>query len=163
MLCEVRKDITMSKFSYYIKWKDADGKEQVKTYAGVAGRNYWKKKIIKELGEKYIIDEGKELVSDTGEKKKFSENEKEPMLGPIDQLHSRLNDAPTGRFIMSNWNQKKKVYQSRMYGGLNNYLKVIEPDGTISLQGQNIIKSTDKKNIRTLTDGRRFDGMGWPV
>jgi hypothetical protein len=153
----------MKKFSYYIKWKDADGKEQVKTYAGVAGRNYWKNKIIKELGEKCIIDEGKELVSESGEKKEFSETEKEPLLGPIDQLNSRLNDVPTGKFIMSNWNQKKKVYQSRMYGGLNNYLKVIEPDGTISLQGSNIIKSTDKKNIRTLTDGRRFDCAGWPV
>tara|TARA_R100001198_G_scaffold83796_1_gene57367 strand:- start:274 stop:735 length:462 start_codon:yes stop_codon:yes gene_type:complete len=153
----------MKKFSYYIKWKDAKGKAQVKTYAGVAGRNYWKNKIIKELGEKCIIDEGKELVTESGASQKFSETEKEPLLGPIDQYHSRLNDFPTGRFVMSNWNQKKKVYQSRMYGGLNNYLKVIEPDGAISLQGPDIIKSTDKKNIRTLTDGRRFDCAGWPV
>jgi hypothetical protein len=159
----MKKDITMKKFSYYIKWKDAKGKEQVKTYAGVAGRNYWKNKIIKELGDKCIIDEGKELVTESGDTQKFSESEKEPLLGPIDQYHSRLSDVPTGRFVMSNWNQKKKVYQSRMYGGLNNYLKVIEPDGAISLQGPDIIKSTDKKNIRTLTDGRRFDCAGWPV
>ena len=139
----------MKKFSYYIKWKDAKGKEQVKTYAGIAGRNYWKNKIIKELGDKCIVDEGKELVTESGASQKFSESEKEPLLGPIDQYHSRLSDVPTGRFVMSNWNQKKKVYQSRMYGGLNNYLKVIEPDGAISLQGQNIIKSTDKKNNRT--------------
>jgi len=153
----------MKKFSYYIKWKDADGKEQVKTYAGVAGRNYWKTKIIKELGEKCVLDEGKELISESGEKQEFSETEKEPLLGPIDQLHSRLSDVPTGKFVMSNWNPNKKAYQSRMYGGLNNYLKVIEPDGVITLEGPNIVKSTDKKNIRTLTDGRRFDCAGWPV
>jgi hypothetical protein len=50
-----------------------------------------------------------------------------------------------------------------MYGSLNDILKVIEPDGAISLQGNKIVKSTDKNNIRTLTDGRRFDMMGWPV
>ena len=147
---------------YYVIWEES-GVKKKKTYSSKPGVAYWKKKIIKELGEKCVLDEGKELVSESGEKKEFSETKKEPMLGPIDQLNSRLNDVPTGRFIMSNWNQKKRAYQSRMYGGLNNYLKVIEPDGTISLQGQNIIKSTDKKNIRTLTDGRKFDGMGWPV
>ena len=99
----------MKKFSYYIKWKDAKGKEQVKTYAGVAGRNYWKKKLIKELGDKCIIDEGKELVTESGDTQKFSESEKEPLLGPIDQYHSRLSDVPTGRFVMSNWNQQKKA------------------------------------------------------
>ena len=160
----MRKDITMTKFSYYIKWRDAGGKEQTKTYAGVAGRNYWEKKIIKELGESAILDMGKEIADSTTKKtKRVSDTEKAPLLGPIDQYHSRISEVPTGSFVISNWNPYKKAYMSRMYGSLNDILKVIEPDGAISLQGNKIVKSTDKNNIRTLTDGRRFDMMGWPV
>lgn len=80
----------------------------------------------------------------------------------VDNNFSRIaevGDKP----IRSNWNAKKGEYTSRMYGSFNDILRVIEPDGVISLQGNNIIQSVDKKNIRTLTDGRRFDCMGWPV
>ena len=123
----MRKDITMTKFSYYIKWRDAGGKEQTKTYAGVAGRNYWEKKIIKELGESAILDMGKEIADSTTKKtKKFSDTEKAPLLGPIDQYHSRISEVPTGSFVISNWNPYKKAYMSRMYGSLNDILKVIE-------------------------------------
>ena len=80
----------------------------------------------------------------------------------VDNYFSRIaeiGDKP----IISNWNAKKGEYTSRMYGSLNDIIRVIEPDGVISLQGNNIIQSVDKKNVRTLTDGRKFDGMGWPV
>ena len=80
----------------------------------------------------------------------------------VDNNFSRIvevGDKP----IRSNWNAKKGEYTSRMYGSFNDILRVIEPDGVISLQGNDIIQSTDKKNIRTLTDGRRFDCSGWPV
>ena len=81
----------------------------------------------------------------------------------VDDHFSRISEIGKGQNILSNWNANKGEYQSRMYGSFNDILRVIEPDGTISLQGNNIIVSTDKKNVRTLTDGRRFDCMGWPV
>jgi len=81
----------------------------------------------------------------------------------VDDYFSRISEIGKGQNILSNWNANKGEYQSRMYGSFNDTLRVIEPDGAISLQGPDIIKSTDKKNIRTLTDGRRFDCAGWPV
>ena len=80
----------------------------------------------------------------------------------VDNYFSRITEIGD-KSIISNWNAKKGEYTSRMYGSLNDIIRVIEPDGVISLQGNNIIQSVDKKNVRTLTDGRRFDCAGWPV
>ena len=67
----------------------------------------------------------------------------------------------TGVIVQSNWNVPRQAYTSRLYGGLNNYYKIVEPDGIISLEGHNIFKT--KNNKRIMIDGREFDGAGWPV
>ena len=50
-----------------------------------------------------------------------------------------------------------------MYGSYNQNIKrVIEPDGTISLEGPDIVKKIEKDTFyRVLTDGRKFDANGW--
>ena len=154
---------------HYIIWKDENGEEQRKDYSAAGGRNYWKEKIVKTLGGSAIIEEGKEAMVTEGGKtvtKKFVENEKEKLLGPIDGELSIFGLAPEGekRFVMSNWNTQTRTYTSRVYGGLNGMYKIVEPDGYISLHGTNIIKSTDKETgVRTFTDGRKFTAAGWPL
>ena len=161
--------MSKSKFTFYIVWKDENGDEQRKDYSAAGGRNYWKEKIVKTLGASAIIEEGKEAMVTEGGKtvaKKFIENEKEKLLGPIDGELSIFGLAPEGekRFVMSNWNTATRTYTSRVYGGLNGMYKIVEPDGYISLHGTNIIKSTDKETgIRTFTDGRKFTAAGWPL
>ena len=156
------------KFTFYIVWQDENGDEQRKDYSAASGRNYWKDKIVNTLGAKAIIEEGKEASVQEGGKtivKKFVENEKEKLLGPIDQELSIFGTAAVkGRFVMSNWNTQTRTYTSRLYGGLNDMFKVIEPDGAITLSGQNIIKKTDKETgERTMVDGRKFTNAGWPI
>jgi len=158
-----------SKFTFYIVWKDENGKEQRKDYSAAGGRTYWKEKLITTLGKECIIEEGKEAYVEEGGKKvkkTFIESEKEKLLGPIDEELSIFGLAPKGekRFVMSNWNTDTRTYTSRVYGGLNGMYKIIEPDGYISLHGQNIIKSTDKETgVRTFIDGRKFTAAGWPL
>jgi len=151
----------MNKASYYINWKGKRGKKLTKTYSSIAGRNYWEQKIRKEFGDNAITGMGKEFTID-GKTQKMPEGESEKLLGPIDLNNSQISGEPTRRFVLSNWNVDAKKYTSRLYGGLNDAHKVVEPDGTISLEGVDIIKST-KGNIRTLTDGRKFYIGGWPV
>ena len=161
--------MSKSKFTFYIIWKDENGEEQRKDYSAAGGRNYWKEKIVKTLGASAIIEEGKEAMVTEGGKtvaKKFVENEKEKLLGPIDGELSIFGLAPEGekRFVMSNWNTQTRTYTSRVYGGLNGMYKIVEPDGYISLHGTNIIKSIDKETgVRTFTDGRKFTSAGWPL
>lgn len=151
----------MSKVSYYIKWKGKRGKHHTKSYGSIAGRNYWEQKIRKEFGNDAVIELGKESIVN-GKTQTFAEGKKEKLLGPVDLDNSRMSGERTRRFVLSNWNWKTQTYTSRLYGGLNEYYKVIEPDGTISLEGRDIIKST-KGKVRTLTDGRKFDLVGWVV
>ena len=158
------------KSTHYIIWKDENGEEQRKDYSAAGGRNYWKEKIIKTLGESAVIEEGKEILVEEGGKqvsKKILENQREELLGPVDMALSIFGMEPTKRrFVMSNWNPFSKSYTSRLYGGMNDLFKVIEPDGYISLHGHKskVIKHLDKETgIRTLTDGRQFTGQGWPI
>lgn len=156
------------KFTFYIIWQDENGDEQRKDYSAAGGRNYWKEKIVNTLGAKAVIEEGKEATVQEGGKtivKKFVDNEREKLLGPVDQELSIFGTAPIkGRFVMSNWNTQTRTYTSRLYGGLNDMFKVIEPDGAITLSGQDIIKRTDKETgTRTMIDGRKFTNGGWPI
>jgi len=158
------------KFTYYIIWKDENGEEQRKDYSAAGGRTYWKEKLLKQFGKQCIVEEGREGLVDDGTGKKVKHVVKEGVpekpLGPVDEELSIFGLAPKGekRFVLSNWNTSTRTYTSRLYGGLNDMFKVVEPDGYISIQGQNIIKKTDKETgVRTLTDGRKFTAMGWPI
>jgi len=150
---------------YYVIWEES-GVKKKKTYSSKPGVAYWKKKIIGLLGEKAILEEGQEIESkETDEEpKKVVLKEKEEPLGPVDTEKTNMSPDKTGRFVLSNWNPKTKTYTSRIYGSMTDQRKVIEPDGSISLEGDDIIKKHDKeKGIFTLTDGRKFTVMGWPV
>lgn len=150
---------------YYLIWEES-GVQKKKSYSSKPGMVYWKKKIVSLLGEDAIIEEGKELPSENGdeEPKKVVMTEKEIPLGLVDKEKSQLSDEKTGRFLLSNWNTKTESYTSRIYGSLTDKKRVIEPDGTISLEGDDIVKKHDKdKGIFTLTDGRKFSVGGWPV
>lgn len=150
---------------YYVIWEES-GVKKKKTYSSKPGVAYWKKKIVSLLGEKAIIEEGQEI--ETKEKdeapKKVVLKEKEKPLGPVDTEKTIMSSDNTGRFVLSNWNPKTKSYTSRIYGTLTTKRRVIEPDGSVSLEGDDIVKKHDKeKGIFTLTDGRKFTVMGWPV
>lgn len=151
---------------FYIKWNE-NGQEQEKSYDSKAGLLYRRKAIIKKLGQKAIIEEG-QTVGDGSEKKKLvshSNSSKVDLLGPVDTKLSRCEGEIKGTIVHSNWNEKTKSYTSRMYGSYNqNVKRVIEPDGTISLEGPDIVKKIEKDTFyRVLTDGRKFDAYGWPV
>jgi hypothetical protein len=150
---------------YYVIWEES-GVKKKKTYSSKPGVAYWKKKIVSLLGEKAIIEEGQELPAENEdeEPKKVVMTEKEKPLGPVDEEKTKLSPDKTGKFVLSNWNSQTGTYTSRIYGTLTDKKRVIEPDGSISLEGDDIIKKHDKeKGIYTLTDGRKFSVMGWPV
>lgn len=150
----------MSKPRHYIKWVEK-GEQKTKSYSSKQGLSYHRKKVVKLLGEDAILEEG----ITTGEDE-ISLSVKEKPLGKIDTEHSRLDaDGTTGGFVLSNWNTVTKSYTSRVYGSLNDFIKIIEPDGSISLNGyaEEIIRKIDKKGNRIFVDGRVFDPMGWPV
>ena len=151
---------------FYIKWNE-NGQEHEKSYDSKAGLLYRRKAIIKKLGQKAIVEEG-QTVSNGSEKKKLvshSMDRKVDLLGPVDAKLSKCEGEIKGTIIHSNWNQKTKSYTSRLYGSYNQNIKrVIEPDGSISLEGSDIVKKIEKDTFyRVLTDGRKFDAFGWPV
>ena len=151
---------------FYIKWNE-NGQEHEKNYDSKAGLLYRRKAIIKKLGQKAIVEEG-QTVSDGSEKKKLvshSMDRKVDLLGPVDAKLSKCEGEIKGTIIHSNWNQQTKSYTSRLYGSYNQNIKrVIEPDGSISLEGSDIVKKIEKDTFyRVLTDGRKFDAFGWPV
>ena len=87
------------------------------------------------------------------------------LLGPVDPKLSRCEGDIKGTIIHSNWNPVTKSYTSRMYGSYNEKIKrIVEPDGSISLEGDSIVDHIEKGTFyRVLTDGRKFDAYGWPV
>ena len=150
---------------YYIKWNES-GNEVEKTYDSKAGLLYRRKAVIKKFGQKAIIEEG-QSVGEGSEKKKLVSHsaEKLELRGPIDPALSRCNGDVKGTIVHSNWNNNTKSYTSRLYGTYNaNVVRVVEPDGTISLEGPKIVDHIEKGTFyRVLTDGRKFDAYGWPV
>lgn len=153
---------------FVIKWKE-NGKTQEKTYDSKAGLQYRRRQIIKKHGEKAILSEvqtagtGKNMVeievggrSEAGPRGKI-----DPNLSQVDPDNKNIH------VVESNWNNKVGAYTSRMYGkDFGRGYRVLEPDGSISLEGyiEEVVKkrSKDTGNV-TLSDGRTFDGSGWPV
>jgi len=149
---------------FYIKWEE-NGQEHEKSYDSKAGLLYRRKAIIKKFGQEAILEEGQTVSDGTKKEKTVKLSNKVDLLGPVDTKLSRCEGEIKGTIVHSNWNEKTKSYTSRMYGSYNQNIKrVIEPDGTISLEGPDIVKKIEKDTFyRVLTDGRKFDAYGWPV
>ena len=151
---------------YYIKWEE-NGNEVEKSYDSKAGLLYRRKAIIKKYGGKAILEEGQD-VGQGSEKKKvvgYDASNKLSLLGPVDPKLSRCEGDIKGTIVHSNWNPATNTYTSRMYGSYNEKIKrIVEPDGSISLEGDSIVDHIEKGTYyRVLTDGRKFDVYGWPV
>ena len=149
---------------FYIKWEE-NGQEHEKSYDSKAGLLYRRKAIIKKFGQEAILEEGQTVSDGTKKEKTVKLSNKVDLLGPVDTKLSRCEGEIKGTIVHSNWIEKTKSYTSRMYGSYNQNIKrVIEPDGTISLEGPDIVKKIEKDTFyRVLTDGRKFDAYGWPV
>ena len=149
---------------FYIKWEE-NGQEYEKSYDSKAGLLYRRKSVIKKFVQEAILEEG-QTVSDGSKKEKTVKlSNKVDLLGPVDPSLSQCAGEVRSTIVHSNWNEKTKSYTSRMYGSYNqNVKRVIEPDGSISLEGPDIVKKIEKDTFyRVLTDGRKFDAYGWPV
>lgn len=142
------------KVEYYILYDDARGVEKEKIYKTKKGYE----NALTKMGDS-VIEHG---VNDETRHEKAKENRKSPLLGSIDSEHSRMQTERLTKIVQSNFNPKTKTYTSRIYSSLTGRNSVIEPDGSVSLEGKDIVKS-DKNGILTLTDGRKFYRDGWPV
>lgn len=153
---------------YYIIWEES-GVKKKKTYSSKPGVSYWKKKIVGLLGENAILEEGEEKTEVETVEKPKKEAKKSTGFNKVASVSSETkksteNSKKNKDFNQSNWNPVKNEYTSRMYNSFNDTVRVIEPDDTISLQGNDIIKKHDKeRGIYTLTDGRKFTVSGWPA
>lgn len=150
--------------NHFIRWME-NGEKKEKIYNSQAGVLYRKKAIIRKFGEDCILEIGKtdeSVPSATAERVV----PKPKLLGPIDPELSRCGDEPTGKIVHSNWNNKTKTYTSRVYGTYGKNVRIVEPDGSVSLEGtgNSIVRTIEKDTYyRVMTDGRKFDAFGWPV
>jgi hypothetical protein len=142
---------------FYIQYVDQNGEEIDKGYSSRGGYE----NALDRFNEKQfkINDHG---AYTPGGKRISDVSNGNVMKGPIDMAYSIIDEEnKTGVIVQSNWNVPRQAYTSRLYGGLNNYYKIVEPDGIVSLEGHNIFKT--KNNKRIMLDGREFDASGWPV
>ena len=146
---------------FYVEYVDSDGTTIDKGYASKGGYEY----AVQRMREKGIKVNDHGAYNPKREKVSGIRSDGPVMQGPIDMAYSIINEETKTRpIVQSNFHPIIKRYTSRLYGGLNGMMKVVEPDGNWSLSGQKIIKKTDKETgIRTLIDGRTFNAAGWPV
>jgi hypothetical protein len=145
---------------FYVEYVDSDGSTIDKGYASKGGYEY----AVQRMRNQGIKVEDHGAYGPKGKKVSNLHAEGPVMKGPIDMAYSQMSEEKTRTIVQSNFHPIIKRYTSRLYGGLNGMMKVVEPDGNWSLSGQKIVKKTDKETgIRTLTDGRTFTAGGWPV
>jgi hypothetical protein len=148
----------MSKTKFYIDLKEGRSKTETKEFTSKQGYDKALARIRKDKKAK-IVEHGK--YGRNGERVAVDDGPPK-LLGAFDTVNSRMSETKTGVLVQSNFNPKVKMYQSRLYGGLFDMYKVVEPDGTTTLYGQDI-GSRQKDGTFKTTDGRTFDTMGWPV
>ena len=148
----------MSNVKFYIDFKEGRNKKETKEFTSKQG--YEKAMIrIRKNDKMKVVEHGKynhkgvRVATYDGPPK---------LLGAFDTNNSRMSETKTRILIQSNFNPKVRMYQSRLYGGLFDKYKVIEPDGTCTLEGQDI-GTLQKDGTFKTNDGRVFDVMGWPV
>lgn len=157
---------------FTIKWKE-NGDTFEKTYDTKAGLDYRRRSIVKKFGKEAIVSESKLVKNDDGTTVEIGAgktNKAEAMKGPVDENLAIMGAGPNDtapRLQLSNWNHKTKSYTSRMYGAdFGRSVRVIEPDGQVSLQGprNKVVKHVIKGSyLNVLSDGRVFDAFGWAV
>ena len=145
---------------FQVEFIDTDGNKVDKGYASKGGYEY----AVQRMREKGIKIEDHGAYSPKRDKVSNMKSDGPLLQGPIDGHYAIMSEEKTRTIVQSNFNPSVKRYTSRLYGGLNGMMKVVEPDGHWSLQGQKIVKKTDKETgVRTMVDNRTFNAAGWPV
>ena len=148
----------MSNVKFYIDFKEGRKKKETKEFTSKQGYEKALVRIRKNTKMK-VVEHGK---YDRKGKRIATEDGPPKLLGAFDTANSRMSETKTRVLVQSNFNPKVKMYQSRLYGGLFDVYKVIEPDGTCTLYGQDIGTRQKDGTFKT-TDGRTFGAGGWPV